>query len=148
MPEKILVVDDDATMVNLLATILEMEGMTPRKALSARQAFAFMEQELPDLILLDIMMPELDGFEVLAMLRKNPKTKDLPVIIVTGLADKRNMLKGWREQADEWITKPFDPMTLVASIKSILAKSLEKRLEERARHIDDLLGILERMDSG
>ncbi len=148
MTQRILVIDDDATTVNLLATILELEGMKAWKALSAREAFACMEEELPDLITLDIMMPDLDGFEVLAMLRKNLATKNLPVIIVTGLADRKNMLKGWREQADEWITKPFDPLALVGSIRSIMAKSMEKRLEERAKHIDDLLDILEKMDSG
>ncbi len=148
MPERILIVDDDATMVNLLGTILELEGMTPWKALSANEAFAIMEEGLPDLILLDIMMPELDGFEVLAMLRKSPATKDLPVIVLTGLSDSRNMLKGWREQADAWITKPFDPMALVGTIRNVLATSLELRLEERARQIDTLLGILEKIDNG
>lgn len=146
MAERILIVDDDETIVNLLATIFEMEGMIPLKALSAKEALAVMEQGPPDLILLDIMMPELDGFEVLAILRKDQRTKHLPVIILTGLTDKKNMLKGWREQADEWVTKPFDPMQLIATIRQILAKSLEERMAERARHIDDLLDILEKIE--
>jgi len=147
MAERILIVDDDETIVNLLATIFEMEGMIPLKALSAKEALAVMEQGPPDLILLDIMMPELDGFEVLAILRKEQRTKHLPVIILTGLTDKKNMLKGWREQADEWVTKPFDPMQLIATIRQILAKSLEERIAERARHIDDLLDILDRIEN-
>jgi DNA-binding response OmpR family regulator len=147
MPERILIVDDDATMVNLLATILDIEEMEPLKALSAREAFAVLDKEIPDLILLDIMMPELDGFEVLARLRKHPETKDLPVIILSALSDRKNMLKGWREQADEWVCKPFDPMALVGTIKQVLEKSLEERQAERARHIDDLLNILEKIDA-
>ena len=146
MPERILIVDDDATMVNLLATILDLEDMKPLKALSAREAFQIIDANPPDLILLDIMMPELDGFEVLGRLRKRPETKNLPVIILSALSDKRNILKGWREQADEWVSKPFDPMSLVGVIRQILDKSLEERLAERARNIDDLLNILEKID--
>ena len=146
MPERILIVDDDATMVNLLATILDIENMEPLKALSAREAFAIIDVNPPDLILLDIMMPELDGFEVLARLRKRPETKDLPVIILSALSDKRNKLKGWKEQADEWVSKPFDPMALIGIIRQVLDKSLEERLAERARNIDDLLNILEKID--
>jgi DNA-binding response OmpR family regulator len=146
MEDKILIVDDDATMVNLLATIIDIEGMKPLKALSAREAFAIMEEGLPDLILLDIMMPELDGFEVLAMLRKKPDTKDLPVIILTALTDKKNRLRGWKEQADDWISKPFDPLALVGTIRQVLEKSMEERLEERAMNINNLLSILESLD--
>lgn len=146
MPKRILIVDDDATMINLLATILDIEEMEPLKALSAREAFAIIDKDPPDLILLDIMMPELDGFEVLARLRKRPETQYLPVIILSALSDKRSMLKGWKEQADEWVSKPFDPMSLVGTIRQVLDKSLEERLAERARNIDDLLNILERID--
>lgn len=148
MAERILIVDDDETVSNLLATILEMEGMTPLKAFSAKAAFAIMGQGLPDLILLDIMMPELDGFEVLAMLRKDDRTKQLPVIILSGITDKKDIIKGWREQADAWITKPFDPKQLVADVRAVLARSMEERLAERARNIDELLTILERIESG
>lgn len=146
MAERILIVDDDATMVNLLATILEFEDMIPLKALSAREVFALIDEDPPDLILLDIMMPELDGFQVLARLRKAPETKNLPVIIVSALSDKKNMLRGWREQADDWVSKPFDPMALIGVIRQVLAKSLEERLQERARHIDELLDILDRIE--
>ncbi len=147
MTKRILIVDDDETVVNLLATIIEMEGMVPLKALSAKEAFAIMGQGLPDLVLLDIMMPQLDGFEVLAMLRKEQRTKQLPVIILTGITDKKNMIKGWREQADAWITKPFDPMQLIAAVRQVLARSMEERMEERARNIDELLDILGRIES-
>jgi len=146
MPDKILIVDDDATMVNLLATILEIEGFKALKALSAREAFGIMGEEMPDLILLDIMMPELDGFEVLARLRKDAVTRTLPVIIVTVLKDGKDMLKGWRQEADEYVTKPFDPAELIETVRKVLARSLEERMRERARNIDTLLEILEKVE--
>jgi len=146
MPDKIMIVDDDATMVNLLATILEIEGFEVLKALSAREAFSVLDEDMPDLILLDIMMPELDGFEVLARLRREPETRNLPVIILTVLSDGRDMLKGWKEQADEYVTKPFDPAELMETIRKVLARSLEERMRERARNIDTLLEILEKVE--
>jgi len=144
--EKILLVDDDATLVNLLATILEVEGFKALKALSAREAFGVMDEVMPDLILLDIMMPELDGFEVLARLRKDPVTKTLPVIILTVLSAGKDMLKGWRQEADEYVTKPFDPAELIETIRKVLARSVEERMRERARNIDTLLEILEKVE--
>jgi DNA-binding response OmpR family regulator len=146
MPDKILIVDDDATMVNLLATILEVEGLEALKALSAREAFGIMDTDMPDLIILDIMMPELDGFEVLARLRKDPVTKTLPVIILTVLSEGKDMLKGWRQEADEYVTKPFDPAELIETIRKVMARSLEERMRERARNIDTLLEILEKVE--
>ena len=147
MAEKILIVDDDATMVNLLSTILEIDGFETQKALSGKEAFEILTEGLPDLVLLDIMMPEMDGFEVLARLRSDPVTKKLPIIVLTARTDDKDVFEGWRTGADEYVTKPFDPRKLVKTIRIVLSRSLEERLEERARHVESLLEILQRIDS-
>ncbi|MDI6874205.1 response regulator transcription factor [Candidatus Solincola sp.] len=146
MAEKILIVDDDATMANLLSTVLEFEGFQPLKALSGEEAIRMVKEESPDLVLLDIMMPKMDGFEVLARLRGDPRTEKLPVIMLTACTEDRDMFEGWRRGADEYVTKPFDPHRLVEIIREVLSRSYEERLEERARHVEYLLDLLSRID--
>jgi two-component system alkaline phosphatase synthesis response regulator PhoP/two-component system response regulator VicR len=148
MAEKILIIDDDATMVNLLSTILEIDGFETRKALSGKDAFRLLSEEgAPDMVLLDIMMPEMDGFEVLARLRNDPATKKLPIIMLTARTDDKDIFEGWRRGADEYVTKPFDPRDLVETIRTVLSRSMEERLEERAHHVESLLEILQRVDN-
>jgi DNA-binding response OmpR family regulator len=147
MAEKILIVDDDATMVNLLSTILEIDGFETQRALSGREAFEVLAEVVPDMVLLDIMMPEMDGFEVLARLRDDPATKRLPIIMLTARTDDKDIFEGWRRGADEYVTKPFDPHELVEIIKKVLARSMEERLEERAQHVESLLEIIQKVDS-
>ncbi len=146
MAEKILIVDDDATMVNLLSTILEIDGFETHRALSGREAFDMLSGMVPDMVLLDIMMPEMDGFEVLARLRDDPATKKLPIIMLTARTDDKDIFEGWRRGADEYVTKPFDPHELVEIIRTVLSRSMEERLEERAQHVESLLDILQKVD--
>ena len=146
MKEKILIVDDDETMVNLLATILEIEGFTAWKALDGQSALDSISRELPDLVLLDIMMPGIDGFEVLARLRSDPRTEELPVIMLTARSDDRDIFEGWKKGADEYVTKPFDPMKLIEVIRGVLRSSHEERLEKRARKVESLLEILAKLE--
>ncbi|MBC7247840.1 MAG: response regulator [Actinobacteria bacterium] len=146
MAEKVLIVDDDATMVNLLATVLEFEGYETRKALSGKEALESINGDPPDVVLLDIMMPGMDGFEVLARLRGDVKTERLPVIMLTARTEDRDIFEGWRRGADEYVTKPFDPRELVQAIRRVLDRSYEERLEERARHVDFLLQLIQKID--
>jgi two-component system alkaline phosphatase synthesis response regulator PhoP/two-component system response regulator VicR len=146
MGEKILIVDDDATMVKLLSTILEIDGFEPSTALSGPEALEMIHREKPDLVLLDIMMPEMDGFEVLARLRSDPAYEDLPVIMLTARTEDRDIFEGWRKGADEYVTKPFDPRKLVETIRVIISRSREERLEERARKVESLLALLEKAE--
>lgn len=146
MKEKILIVDDDETMVNLLATILEIEGYTVRKALDGEAALKIISEEIPDLVLLDIMMPGVDGFEVLASLRNDPRTEELPVIMLTARSDDRDIFEGWKKGADEYVTKPFDPKRLLDTIGNVLKASYEERLEKRARKVESLLELLAKLD--
>ncbi len=146
MAEKILIVDDDATMVNLLSTVLEFEGYETRKALSGKEALESIDGDPPDVVLLDIMMPGMDGFEVLARLRGNASTEKLPVIMLTARTEDKDIFEGWRRGADEYVTKPFDPRDLVETIKGVLARSYEERLEERAQQVEFLLSLMYEID--
>ena len=146
MPEGVLIVDDDATMVNLLSTILELEGFSTRKAFSGQEALNLIDGNPPDIVLLDIMMPGMDGFEVLARLRKNPATEKLPVIMLTAKTDDKDKFEGWKRGADEYVTKPFDPLLLVRIIRNVLSRSYEKRLEERGRHVEFLLELIQKIE--
>lgn len=144
--ERILIVDDDETMVNLLATILEIEGFVSWKALDGETALKMISREMPDLVLLDIMMPGIDGFEVLARLRSDPQTEELPVIMLTARSDDRDIFEGWKKGADEYVTKPFDPMKLIETIRNVLRATHEERLEKRARKVESLLEILAKLE--
>lgn len=146
--KQVLVVDDDRAMVNLLSTLLEAEGFETKKTQSAAEALEMISGTHPDLILLDIMMPEMDGFKFLAMIRSNPETRLIPVIILTVLADEENILEGFRKEADEYMTKPFDPQELILVIKEVLGRSLEERVGERARRIEALQAMIRKLEEG
>ncbi len=151
MGAKILIVDDDATMVNLLSTLLELDGFQPVKALSGYEALELIKSDPPDLVLLDIMMPEMDGFQVLSHIREDPKTEKLPVIMLTAKNDDKDIFEGWNKGADEYVTKPFDPRKLVEIIQTVLSRTYDERLEERARHVEyllDLIRIIDEKNSG
>lgn len=143
-----MIVDDDETMVNLLSTVLEFEGFKTRKAISGKDALQAISEDHPRLILLDIMMPGMDGFEVLASVRGDPATESIPVIMLTARTDDRDMFEGWRRGADEYVTKPFDPHDLVEVINRVLSKSYQERLEERAKQVDYLLEVLQKIEEG
>ena len=146
MGDTILIIDDDKAMVNLLATLLEAEGFETVKTRSANDALETVSETCPDLILLDIMMPEIDGFRFLAMIRSNPETQYIPVIILTVLSSEENILEGFRKEADEYVTKPFDPQELVDVIREVLSRSLEERVEERARRVEALQEIIKKLE--
>jgi|GEM_PF-747076 len=146
MEEKILIVDDDPTMVTLLATLLEIDGFEVLEALSGEEALRTIREDPPDLVLLDIMMPEMDGFEVLAILRDHPSTEKLPVIMLTARTDDKDIFQGWRRGADEYVTKPFNPRELMETIRVVLSRSVEERLEERAQRVESLMEILQKIE--
>jgi len=82
----------------------------------------------------------------LARLRSDPVTKKLPIIMLTARTDDKDIFEGWKRGADEYVTKPFDPRQLVDTIRTVLSKSLEERIEERAQHIESLLEILQNVE--
>ena len=117
---RILVVDDEIYIVHILDFSLGMEGYEVVTALDGEQALEKARSEKPDLIVLDIMMPKLDGYETCKMLKADPETKDVPVILLSAKGRNVDQKVGFEVGADDYITKPFSPRKLVERINAIL----------------------------
>jgi two-component system, cell cycle response regulator DivK len=122
---KILVVDDSTTNVVLLEAILDEKGYQIETALNAREAYALIEKDAPDLILLDLLMPKISGFDFLEEIRKNQKTKNTPVIVVSALTDEENVEKIMKMGAIDFVKKPIDLQYLVEKVESVLKKTFK-----------------------
>ena len=120
MSTLILVVDDDQDNVTIAREILLSRGFEVRVAYNGPSALASVEQRRPDLILLDIMMPQMSGMEVLDRLRANPATAGVPVILVTATDQDEDLLAGYKYGADYYITKPFSAKQLLYGIGLVL----------------------------
>jgi adenylate cyclase len=154
---KLLVVDDTPKNVKLLADILTARGYHVVTATSGAEALSQVEAERPDLVLLDVVMPEMSGYEVCRKLRSNPATQLLPVIMVTALDPSEERVKGIEAGADDFLTKPINQAELLARVKSLIRikelydivqnqaaelADLNKNLEHR---VEDQVGQLERL---
>lgn len=120
MALKILVCDDERHIVRLIQVNLERQGWTVVTAYDGKEGLEKVKSEHPDLLVLDVMMPYLDGFEVLKAVRKDPTTRDLPVIMLTAKAQDMDVFTGYSAGADMYLTKPFNPMELVTFVKRII----------------------------
>jgi len=126
-PARLLIVDDDAENREVLRRRLEREGYRAECAEDGRRALARVAAESFDLVLLDVLMPELDGYEVLARLKDAPATRDIPVIVISALDDMAAVVRCIERGAEDFLTKPFDPVLLRARISASLEK---KRLHD------------------
>lgn len=117
---KILVADDDPIIIKLLQVNLEMEGYEVITAGDGQDAVEKATAEDPDLIILDIMMPRMDGWTARGELRKIPKTADTPVIFLSARAQQADLRKGYEAGVAEYVTKPFDPVDLLTLVEQIL----------------------------
>ena len=122
----ILIVDDASKNIQVVANILKQEGYQMAFARNGKTALSRAETMPFDLILLDIMMPEMDGYEACERLKKNPETKDIPVIFLTAKTDKESVLKGFGLGAVDYVTKPFNAAELLARVKTHLELKLAK----------------------
>jgi two-component system, cell cycle response regulator len=137
MSARVLVVDDIAINVKLLEAKLSSEYFDVLSASSGSAALEIADAELPDVILLDVMMPRMDGFEVCRRLKANPRTADLPVVMVTALSDAANRLRGLEAGADDFLTKPVNDVALFARVRSLARL---KRMMEEWRLRDEICG--------
>ena len=121
MARKILAVDDEKHIVRLVQVNLERAGYEVVTANDGKEALQKVAEENPDLVVLDVMMPYMDGFEVLQNLRRNQSTRDIPVIMLTAKAQDADVFKGWQSGVDLYLTKPFNPMELLSFVKRIFS---------------------------
>jgi len=122
MKHKILIVDDNPDSVAIMRSILESRGYDVAAAQSGAEALDFLQRETVNLVLLDIMMPEMSGTEVLQRIKDNAATGRLPVILVTAKTQDEDVLSGYQYGADYYITKPFTAKQLLYGIELILGK--------------------------
>ncbi len=116
----IMVVDDNADIVAVIKTILEDKGYALQFAYSGQEAFNLLGEQKPDLILLDILMPTIDGLEVLTRLKGHPDTASIPVILLTSMVQYKDVLIGYKRGAEYYITKPFTPTQVLDGINFVL----------------------------
>jgi len=137
--EKILIVDDEEDILELGGYNLEREGYKIIKALSGEKALRSSRLEIPDLIILDLMLPGIDGLEVLKKLKKDSKTINIPTVLLTAKGEEADIVAGLELGADDYITKPFSPRILLARIRAVLRRQHEETADLQAVvHIHDL----------
>ena len=119
MARRILVVDDERHIVRLVQVNLEKVGYTVLTAYDGVEALEQVGKEKPDMVILDVMMPRMDGFEVLKKLQADAKTRDIPVIMLTAKAQDADIFRGWSSGVSSYLTKPFNPRELLTFVERI-----------------------------
>ena len=120
---KILVVDDDIAINELIKINLELQGYEVIQAYNGIEGFALARQEMPALIILDVMMPEVDGFTVAQRIRQATEISEIPIIMLTALSELNNKVNGFNIGVDDYLTKPFEPEELVVRVRALLKRT-------------------------
>jgi len=123
MALSVLVVDDDPVILRLLQVNFDLEGIKVTTAVDGEEGLKVIESNRPDLVISDIMMPKVNGLELLAALRSSPDTAAMPVILLSAKAQVADVQRGLELGADDYVTKPFDPLELIDRVYKVLAKS-------------------------
>ena len=139
MKPKILVVDDEPDALEVIAFKLKEAGYSPLTAADGQQAVNLVRDERPALVVLDLMLPKIDGLEVCKILRRDPATAGIPIIMLTARAAEMDRIVGLELGADDYVTKPFSPRELILRIKKVLARTQQS--DEPAAHLR--IGILD-----
>ena len=129
MSLNVLVADDDLTVRETLQLVFHLEDFSTRFAIDGARCLAMAREQRPDVIVLDIMMPELDGHAVARQLRADPELEDVPIVFCSALAGDADIWTGWRLGADSYIPKPFDPDRLVAELRRVVSASVSSGAE-------------------
>ena len=128
--EKILVVDDEEDILELLRFNLSREGYQVSCAASGEEALSLVRSEIPGLIVLDLMLPGIDGLEVTRRLKNDPNTKNIPIVMLTAKGEEADIVTGLELGADDYITKPFSPRILVARVRAVLRRKVKEPSED------------------
>lgn len=133
---RILIIDDDPAISELVSINLEMAGYHVQQAMDGIKGQALAVQLQPDLIMLDLMLPNVDGFTVCQRLRRDERTTDIPVLILTALGQIQDKIQGFDSGADDYLTKPFDVEEMLARVRALLRRS--DRIPQAAKHSEIL----------
>ena len=139
MAKRLLVVDDEAKLLRAVAVTLREEGYEVTTARSGAEALVSINASVPDLIISDIRMPGMDGYQLARALRSNPRTELIPVIFLTAKGERKDRIAGIRTGVDAYLTKPFDPEELLAVVANILTRA-ERTSAELARLVSTAKG--------
>ena len=120
---KILVIDDDLAINELIKVNLELHGYEVIQAYNGVEGFAKAKQEIPALIILDVMMPEVDGFTVAQRVRQNPETAEIPILMLTALSELNDKVNGFNIGVDDYLTKPFEIEELLVRVRALLKRT-------------------------
>ncbi len=144
MAEKILIVDDDVDTLRLVGLMLQRQGYQISAATNGQQGLSKAVEEIPDLILLDVMMPDMDGYEVTRQLRQNSLTASIPILMFTAKTQLDDKVAGFEVGADDYLTKPTHPSELQAHVKALLARSMprEKKTASEGGQRAHMIGVL------
>lgn len=137
--DNIFIIEDELDMLNLLTLILEEKGYSIKGFITGEEALVAMEKEQPDLLLLDLMLPGMSGLDICIKIKNNPKTANIPIIILTSRSDEFDIINGLEFGCDDYITKPFNKNILLARIKNILKRNnSEKNSDDDVVKINNL----------
>lgn len=142
MAATILLVDDEPDVLLLCRVNLEFEGHHVIDASNGDEALDKIKAKGPDLVLLDVMMPGKDGWQVLAEMKSNPETAGIPVVMLTAKAQERDQIRGWSLGVVDYVTKPFNPIALSQTVKKALEPAASKERELKRRQMIDKLTLM------
>jgi two-component system phosphate regulon response regulator PhoB len=138
----VLIVDDETDLASLVEFNLQHAGLETSVALTGEQALELAKVRVPDIVLLDLMLPDISGKEVCRRLRIDPRTKNVPIVMLTARGEEADRIEGFEVGADDYVTKPFSPRELVLRLKAILRRAATRESAEQLK-----LGLL-RLDLG
>ena len=135
---RVLVVDDEPDVLLLCRVNLEFEGYEVMEASDGVEAMSRVRERRPDVVLLDVMMPRMDGWQVLSELKSDDELKDIPVVMLTAKVQDQDQIRGWSSGASEYITKPFSPLSLSQVLEDVLADGPDEEERRRSMVLDKL----------
>ena len=138
---RVLVVEDESDLVVMLRYNLEKEGFEVAATGDGEEALLLVEEQAPDIILLDWMVPMVSGIEVCRRLRRNPDTRDIPIIMLTARGEEDDRVRGLNAGADDYVTKPFSPGELIARVHAVLRRSRPALEADELRFADIVMDL-------
>lgn len=139
--KKLLLIDDDPNLILLVKDYLEFRGYDVMTAENGREALEVLDNKVPDMIICDVMMPEMDGYSLVKHIRQEPRTNTIPVLFLSAKGQSQDRVKGLNEGADVYMVKPFEPEELVAQVESSL-KQIKRLVDNKGRGLGDAPTII------